>query len=130
MCLYLQARPQKEWASGLVKNKGSCTHSPGFGESPPEAGGHSSPHGSPRAPQGLGSGCTGPRPLPDPATLDSFCKGRTLHSFVRDPKTSLDINKTRQIAQEIIKVKRRPPALSACVRGVVAALSLPLAQVP
>nr|XP_036858095.1 kinase suppressor of Ras 1 isoform X11 [Manis javanica] len=43
------------------------------------------------------------RPLPDPPTLDSFCKGRTLHSFVRDPKTSLDINKTRQIAQEIIK---------------------------
>lgn len=37
--------------------------------------------------------------------LNSFCKGRTLHSFVRDPKTSLDINKTRQIAQEIIKVK-------------------------
>lgn len=28
-----------------------------------------------------------------------------MHSFVRDPKTSLDINKTRQIAQEIIKVK-------------------------
>lgn len=35
----------------------------------------------------------------------SFCKGRTLHSFVRDPKISLDINKTRQIAQEIIKVR-------------------------
>lgn len=46
---------------------------------------------------------------------------------MRDPKTSLDINKTRQIAQEIIKVKGRPPALSACVRVVVAALSLPLA---
>nr|XP_045014537.1 kinase suppressor of Ras 1 isoform X2 [Jaculus jaculus] len=37
------------------------------------------------------------------AIITSFCKGRTLHSFVRDPKTSLDINKTRQIAQEIIK---------------------------
>uniref|UniRef100_A0A670K1P7 non-specific serine/threonine protein kinase n=1 Tax=Podarcis muralis TaxID=64176 RepID=A0A670K1P7_PODMU len=35
--------------------------------------------------------------------LTYFCKGRTLHSFVRDPKISLDINKTRQIAQEIIK---------------------------
>lgn len=27
---------------------------------------------------------------------------------MRDPKTSLDINKTRQIAQEIIKVKDYP----------------------
>lgn len=46
-------------------------------------------------------------PVPDLTehTLNSFCKGRTLHSFVRDPKTSLDINKTRQIAQEIIKVR-------------------------
>ncbi|KAM5273745.1 kinase suppressor of Ras 1 isoform 2-T2 [Ctenodactylus gundi] len=40
---------------------------------------------------------------PHLAIITSFCKGRTLHSFVRDPKTSLDINKTRQIAQEIIK---------------------------
>ncbi|XP_048222755.1 kinase suppressor of Ras 1 isoform X4 [Perognathus longimembris pacificus] len=40
---------------------------------------------------------------PQLAIITSFCKGRTLHSFVRDPKTSLDINKTRQIAQEIIK---------------------------
>lgn len=45
------------------------------------------------------------RSLSNPTTLNSFCKGRTLHSFVRDPKISLDINKTRQIAQEIIKVK-------------------------
>ncbi|XP_048375493.1 kinase suppressor of Ras 1 isoform X1 [Sphaerodactylus townsendi] len=40
---------------------------------------------------------------PHLAIITSFCKGRTLHSFVRDPKVSLDINKTRQIAQEIIK---------------------------
>ncbi|KAM8815394.1 kinase suppressor of Ras 1 isoform 3-T3 [Rhynchonycteris naso] len=40
---------------------------------------------------------------PHLAIITSFCKGRTLHSFVRDPKTPLDINKTRQIAQEIIK---------------------------
>ncbi|XP_026636104.1 kinase suppressor of Ras 1 isoform X4 [Microtus ochrogaster] len=40
---------------------------------------------------------------PHLAIITSFCKGRTLHSFVRDPKISLDINKTRQIAQEIIK---------------------------
>ncbi|XP_022451269.1 kinase suppressor of Ras 1 isoform X1 [Delphinapterus leucas] len=40
---------------------------------------------------------------PHLAIITSFCKGRTLHSFVRDPKTSVDINKTRQIAQEIIK---------------------------
>ncbi|XP_075760949.1 kinase suppressor of Ras 1 isoform X1 [Pelodiscus sinensis] len=40
---------------------------------------------------------------PHLAIITSFCKGRTLYSFVRDPKVSLDINKTRQIAQEIIK---------------------------
>lgn len=34
----------------------------------------------------------------------SFCKGRTLYSVVRDTKNTLDINKTRQIAQEIVKV--------------------------
>lgn len=33
----------------------------------------------------------------------SFCKGRTLYSVVRDSK--LDINKIRQIAQEIVKVR-------------------------
>ncbi|KAA8587155.1 hypothetical protein FQN60_000991 [Etheostoma spectabile] len=32
-----------------------------------------------------------------------FCKGRTLYSVVRDTKNTLDINKTRQIAQEIVK---------------------------
>lgn len=36
--------------------------------------------------------------------LFSFCKGRTLYSVVRDTKNTLDINKTRQIAQEIVKV--------------------------
>lgn len=36
--------------------------------------------------------------------LLSFCKGRTLYSVVRDTKNTLDINKTRQIAQEIVKV--------------------------
>ncbi|XP_053362927.1 kinase suppressor of Ras 1 isoform X2 [Clarias gariepinus] len=40
---------------------------------------------------------------PQLAIITSFCKGRTLHSVVRDSKTSLDINKTRQIAQEIVK---------------------------
>uniref|UniRef100_A0A4W3I292 non-specific serine/threonine protein kinase n=1 Tax=Callorhinchus milii TaxID=7868 RepID=A0A4W3I292_CALMI len=40
---------------------------------------------------------------PHLAIITSFCKGRTLYSFVRDSKTTLDINKMRQIAQEIIK---------------------------
>lgn len=34
----------------------------------------------------------------------SLCKGRTLYSVVRDAKIVLDVNKTRQIAQEIVKV--------------------------
>ncbi|NXX96025.1 KSR2 Kinase, partial [Centropus bengalensis] len=33
----------------------------------------------------------------------SLCKGRTLYSVVRDAKIVLDVNKTRQIAQEIVK---------------------------
>ena len=36
----------------------------------------------------------------------SLCKGRTLYSVVRDAKIVLDVNKTRQIAQEIVKVRR------------------------
>ncbi|XP_043910580.1 kinase suppressor of Ras 1 isoform X3 [Protopterus annectens] len=40
---------------------------------------------------------------PHLAIITSFCKGRTLHSVVRDPQTAVDINKTRQIAQEVIK---------------------------
>lgn len=36
----------------------------------------------------------------------SLCKGRTLYSVVRDAKVVLDVNKTRQIAQEMVKVKR------------------------
>lgn len=36
--------------------------------------------------------------------LSSLCKGRTLYSVVRDAKIVLDVNKTRQIAQEIVKV--------------------------
>ena len=40
----------------------------------------------------------------DRASIPSFCKGRTLYSVVRDSKNPLDINKTRQIAQEIVKV--------------------------
>ncbi|KAJ7995874.1 hypothetical protein DPEC_G00231240 [Dallia pectoralis] len=40
---------------------------------------------------------------PHLAIITSFCKGRTLYSVVRDTKNSLDINKTRQIAQEIVK---------------------------
>ncbi|XP_072302590.1 kinase suppressor of Ras 1 isoform X3 [Eucyclogobius newberryi] len=40
---------------------------------------------------------------PHLAIITSFCKGRTLYSVVRDTKNALDINKTRQIAQEIVK---------------------------
>ncbi|XP_077597098.1 kinase suppressor of Ras 1 [Stigmatopora nigra] len=40
---------------------------------------------------------------PHLAIITSFCKGRTLFSVVRDSKNTLDINKTRQIAQEIVK---------------------------
>ncbi|KAL2095726.1 hypothetical protein ACEWY4_007874 [Coilia grayii] len=40
---------------------------------------------------------------PQLAIITSFCKGRTLYSVVRDSKSLLDINKTRQIAQEIVK---------------------------
>ncbi|XP_066506892.1 kinase suppressor of Ras 1 isoform X2 [Hoplias malabaricus] len=40
---------------------------------------------------------------PHLAIITSFCKGRTLYSIVRDTKNTLDINKTRQIAQEIVK---------------------------
>ncbi len=36
----------------------------------------------------------------------SLCKGRTLYSVVRDAKVVLDVNKTRQIAQEMVKVKQ------------------------
>ncbi|XP_058857135.1 kinase suppressor of Ras 1-like isoform X2 [Acipenser ruthenus] len=40
---------------------------------------------------------------PHLAIITSFCKGRTLYSVVRDAKNTLDINKTRQIAQEIVQ---------------------------
>ncbi|XP_032802970.2 kinase suppressor of Ras 2 isoform X3 [Petromyzon marinus] len=40
---------------------------------------------------------------PHLAIVTSLCKGRTLYSYVRDSKTNLDINKIRQIAQEIAK---------------------------
>ncbi|KAJ8280930.1 hypothetical protein GJAV_G00061150 [Gymnothorax javanicus] len=40
---------------------------------------------------------------PHLAIITSFCKGRTLYSVVRDAKNPMDINKTRQIAQEIVK---------------------------
>eukprot|EP00063_Salmo_salar_P095649 XP_014070484.1 PREDICTED: kinase suppressor of Ras 1-like isoform X2 [Salmo salar] len=40
---------------------------------------------------------------PHLAIITSFCKGRTLFSVVRDAKNTLDNNKTRQIAQEIVK---------------------------
>lgn len=46
-----------------------------------------------------------------PPTL-SLCKGRTLYSVVRDAKVVLDVNKTRQIAQEMVKVKRLNTASS------------------
>ncbi|XP_077163602.1 kinase suppressor of Ras 2 isoform X1 [Paroedura picta] len=40
---------------------------------------------------------------PHLAIITSLCKGRTLYSVVRDAKVILDVNKTRQIAQEIVK---------------------------
>ncbi|MGH0183482.1 UNVERIFIED_CONTAM: hypothetical protein FKN15_012181, partial [Acipenser sinensis] len=40
---------------------------------------------------------------PHLAIITSFCKGRTLYSVVRDAKNTLDINRTRQIAQEIVQ---------------------------
>ncbi|XP_043924229.1 kinase suppressor of Ras 2 isoform X2 [Protopterus annectens] len=40
---------------------------------------------------------------PHLAIITSLCKGRTLYSVVRDVKVVLDVNKTRQIAQEIVK---------------------------
>ncbi|XP_039767122.1 kinase suppressor of Ras 2 [Ornithorhynchus anatinus] len=40
---------------------------------------------------------------PHLAIITSLCKGRTLFSVVRDAKIVLDVNKTRQIAQEIVK---------------------------
>lgn len=39
------------------------------------------------------------------SSFHSLCKGRTLYSVVRDAKVVLDVNKTRQIAQEMVKVK-------------------------
>ncbi|XP_070761626.1 kinase suppressor of Ras 1-like isoform X2 [Enoplosus armatus] len=40
---------------------------------------------------------------PHLAIITSFCKGLTLYSVVRERSHMLDINKTRQIAQEIVK---------------------------
>ncbi|XP_023284231.1 kinase suppressor of Ras 1-like isoform X1 [Seriola lalandi dorsalis] len=40
---------------------------------------------------------------PHLAIITSFCKGLTLYSVVRERGSMLDINKTRQIAQEIVK---------------------------
>uniref|UniRef100_A0A8C4TGE8 non-specific serine/threonine protein kinase n=1 Tax=Erpetoichthys calabaricus TaxID=27687 RepID=A0A8C4TGE8_ERPCA len=40
---------------------------------------------------------------PHLAIITSLCKGRTLYSVVRDAKIVLDVNKTRQIAQELVK---------------------------
>ncbi|XP_040901860.1 kinase suppressor of Ras 1-like isoform X2 [Toxotes jaculatrix] len=40
---------------------------------------------------------------PHLAIITSFCKGLTLYSVVRERGHMLDINKTRQIAQEIVK---------------------------
>ncbi|KAM7399874.1 hypothetical protein PAMP_019112 [Pampus punctatissimus] len=40
---------------------------------------------------------------PHLAIITSFCKGETLYSVVREKGHLLDINKTRQIAQEIVK---------------------------
>ncbi|TRY87465.1 hypothetical protein DNTS_035295 [Danionella cerebrum] len=40
----------------------------------------------------------------------TLCKGRTLYSVVRDAKVVLDVNKTRQIAQEMVKDTLRIPS--------------------
>uniref|UniRef100_A0A8C4DJ92 Kinase suppressor of ras 1b n=1 Tax=Dicentrarchus labrax TaxID=13489 RepID=A0A8C4DJ92_DICLA len=40
---------------------------------------------------------------PHLAIITSFCKGLTLYSVVRERSHMLDLNKTRQIAQEIVK---------------------------
>ncbi|XP_073696211.1 kinase suppressor of Ras 2 [Garra rufa] len=40
---------------------------------------------------------------PHLAIITSLCKGRTLYSVIRDAKVVLDVNKTRQIAQEMVK---------------------------
>uniref|UniRef100_A0A8D0X2F5 Kinase suppressor of Ras 2 n=1 Tax=Sus scrofa TaxID=9823 RepID=A0A8D0X2F5_PIG len=50
---------------------------------------------------------------PHLAIITSLCKGRTLYSVVRDAKIVLDVNKTRQIAQEIVK------GLGVSARGLV-----------
>uniref|UniRef100_A0A671R421 non-specific serine/threonine protein kinase n=1 Tax=Sinocyclocheilus anshuiensis TaxID=1608454 RepID=A0A671R421_9TELE len=40
---------------------------------------------------------------PHLAIITTLCKGRTLYSVIRDAKVVLDVNKTRQIAQEMVK---------------------------
>ncbi|KAL6465237.1 hypothetical protein MHYP_G00253700 [Metynnis hypsauchen] len=40
---------------------------------------------------------------PHLAIITSLCKGRTLYAVIRDAKVILDVNKTRQIAQEMVK---------------------------
>ncbi|XP_049326648.1 kinase suppressor of Ras 2 isoform X2 [Astyanax mexicanus] len=40
---------------------------------------------------------------PHLAIITSLCKGRTLYTVIRDAKVILDVNKTRQIAQEMVK---------------------------
>uniref|UniRef100_A0A3Q2QAH0 Kinase suppressor of ras 2 n=1 Tax=Fundulus heteroclitus TaxID=8078 RepID=A0A3Q2QAH0_FUNHE len=40
---------------------------------------------------------------PPHLAIITLCKGRTLYSVVRDAKVVLDVNKTRQIAQEMVK---------------------------
>ncbi|NXE69972.1 KSR2 Kinase, partial [Calcarius ornatus] len=47
--------------------------------------------------------CMSPPHLAIITTPPPLCKGRTLYSVVRDAKIVLDVNKTRQIAQEIVK---------------------------
>uniref|UniRef100_A0A8C2CW67 Kinase suppressor of ras 2 n=1 Tax=Cyprinus carpio TaxID=7962 RepID=A0A8C2CW67_CYPCA len=41
---------------------------------------------------------------PHLAIITSLCKGRTLYSVIRDAKVVLDVNKTRQIAQEMDRI--------------------------
>ncbi|NXY77245.1 KSR2 Kinase, partial [Glareola pratincola] len=53
-----------------------------------------------RLPMGL---CPAGASPGDTSRALSLCKGRTLYSVVRDAKIVLDVNKTRQIAQEIVK---------------------------
>ena len=47
--------------------------------------------------------------VPELCFLLSFCKGLTLYSMVRKRAHVLDLNKTRQIAQDVVNVRNHRP---------------------